>query len=568
MHRRGSNPFFLALIAFMLCPAFPAFSQADRLYSGGTIITMDPEQPRVEALLVRDTRILALGTLSELEALVEADAQHVDLQGATLLPGLIDAHGHLGMVVGLQRFANVASPPVGEVHDLDDLVAELQKSKETTSPKDWILGFGYDDALLAEARHPNRDDLDRVSSDHPVFVLHVSGHLGACNSKCLEIIGIDADTPDPEGGVIRRRPGTTEPNGILEETAVMVLMMGSLQLGDERQRLDWLDGAQDYFASRGVTTVQDGATSPEDIAFFRKAADAGRLKVDLVAFPFVALYGDVAEQFPYEREYTNGFRVGGVKLVLDGSPQGKTAWLTEPYHEPPAGRDANYRGYGLMRDETLLAALETYFGQGVPVLAHVNGDAAGDQLIAAVRRARASLGDADRRTVVIHGQTLRPDQVAVLAENSMMPSYFSAHTFYWGDWHRDSVLGEARASRISPLATTLKSGVPFTIHNDSPVVPPDMMMLLSSAVNRVTRSGQVLGPNERISVEEALKAITINAAYQYFEEDNKGSLEAGKLADLVILSQDPTKVDPMSLKDIQVIETIKAGETIYRADEL
>jgi len=555
---------FAALLAAAALP--PAFAQADRIYSGGTIITMDPEQPRAEALLVRDGRIVALGARAKLEGMTEADAEHVDLQGFALLPGLIDAHGHLGMVVALQRFVNVASPPVGGVANIDELVAALEDKVAATPAGEWVLGFGYDDALLAEARHPNRDDLDSASREHPIFLLHVSGHLGTCSSKCLEVLGINADSPDPEGGVIRRRESSSEPNGVLEEGAVLGLLTRVMQANDESERLAWLEGAQDYFASRGITTVQDGATSPDDLAFFQRAAEMGRLKLDVAAFPLVLLYTGPVEGFPFSRDYVNGFRVGGAKLLLDGSPQGKTAWLTEPYHEPPEGRDADYRGYGLMRDQDLIDALHAYFREGVPVLAHVNGDAAGDQLISAVEQVRATLGDADRRTVVIHGQTLRADQVARLGENSLMPSYFVAHTFYWGDWHRDSVLGEQRASRISPLATTLELGVPFTIHNDSPVVPPDMMLLLSSAVNRVTRSGQVLGAAERISVEEALKAITINAAYQYFEEDNKGSLEAGKLADLVILSHDPTEVDPMFLKDIKVIETIKAGETIYRAE--
>lgn len=540
-------------------------AHADRLYSGGAIITMNPEQPRAEALLERDGRIVALGALSVLEEMTDADAEHVDLQGHTLLPGLIDAHGHFGMVVSLQRFVNVASPPVGVIEEIDDLVAALGDSTTDTAQGDWILGLGYDDSLLAEGRHPTRDDLDRVSTEHPVFVLHVSAHLGACNSKCLEVIDIDADSPDPEGGVIRRRPGSSEPNGVFEEGAVLELLFMHLNLNDEEERLSWFDGAQHYFASRGITTIQDGATTPADLKLFRRAADEGRLQVDLVAYPLASLYGQVSQAFPYSREYINRFRVGGVKLFLDGSPQGKTAWLTEPYHEPPKGRDADYRGYGLMSDADLLAALEASFAKDVPVIAHVNGDAAGDQLIGSVRQARETLGDADRRTVVIHGQTLRADQVAELNENSMMPSYFSAHTFYWGDWHRDSVLGPERASRISPLATTLEAKVPFTIHNDSPVVPPDMMLLLSSAVNRVTRSGKILGPEERISPEAALKAVTIDAAYQYFEEAEKGSLEPGKVADLVILSHDPTEVDPMFIKDIEVLETIKSGEPIYRS---
>lgn len=540
---------------------------SSQIYSGGEIITMDPSRPRAESLLVKEGRIRALGSRAAMLGLAEEGSIEVDLRGRTLLPGFIDAHGHLGMVISLQRFVNLASPPVGEVRAFEDLVAQLTKAKAGVPEGEWILGFGYDDALLAEARHPTKADLDRVSTTHPIFIWHVSGHLAVCNSMCLDLTGISADTPDPEDGVIRRMPGSSEPNGVLEESPIFQIMYEHLPLHDQTQRYAWLEGAQDYFARRGITTVQDGATSPADLALFQKAAEENRLRVDVVAYPMAALYPPVAERYPYSRSYANGFRVGGVKLMLDGSPQGKTAWLTEPYHVPPQGRDEQYRGYGQLTDESLRAYLKSYFAAGVPVIAHANGDAASDQLIDGVDAVRAELGDADRRTVVIHAQTLRRDQIALLHQNSMMPSYFAAHTFYWGDWHRDSVLGPERGSRISPLASTVGLGVPFSIHNDTPVVPPDMMLLLWCAVNRVTRSGQVLGAEERIPAEEALQAITIDAAYQYFEEADKGSLEPGKFADLVILSHDPTKVDPMFIKDIQVLETIKAGETIYRSDE-
>lgn len=571
-----------SMLAFLLVGAngLPeAGEQHSRIYSGGEIITMDTSMPRAESLLVRQGRILALGTKAEMLGLAGENTAEVDLQGMTLLPGLIDAHGHLGAVVSFQRFENLASPPVGEIRTINDLVAQLRRAKMCVAEGDipegakacvpegeWILGAGYDDALLAEGRHPTRVDLDRVSTTHPIFIWHVSGHLAVCNSKCLEQVGISAETQNPADGVIRRMPDSNEPNGVLEESPVMQIMFAHLPLHDPEQRYAWLDGAQDYFASRGITTVQDGAAGPQDLALFRRAAAEGRLRVDVVAYPFATFYPAVADEYPYSRGYDNGFRIGGVKLMLDGSPQGKTAWLSEPYHVPPEGRDEHYRGYGHLSDEALRESLETYFAAGVPVIVHANGDAAGEQLIRGVEVVRKKLGDADRRTVVIHAQTMRRDQVARLTENSMMPSYFVAHTFYWGDWHRDSVLGPERGSRISPLATTLGLGVPYTVHNDSPVVPPDMMLLLWCAVNRVTRSGQVLGPEERVPVEEALKAMTINAAYQYFEEAEKGSLEAGKVADLVILSHDPTKVDPMFIKDIQVLETIKAGETIYRAD--
>ena len=218
-----------------------------------------------------------------------------------------------------------------------------------------------------------------------------------------------------------------------------------------------------------------------------------------------------------------------------------------------------------MTDDEANAFVEEAFRKGWQIHVHCNGDAAADQFIRAVRLATAKHGPGDRRPVMIHAQTVREDQLDAMKELGIIPSFFGMHTYYWGDWHRDSVLGPERASRISPAASALKRGMPFTQHHDAPVALPSSIMVLFSQVNRVTRSGQVLGPEQRVSAMDAIKSITINAAYQYFEERTKGSLEPGKLADLVILDQNPLAVDPLAIKDIKVVETIKDGRTIYRA---
>ena len=252
-------------------------------------------------------------------------------------------------------------------------------------------------------------------------------------------------------------------------------------------------------------------------------------------------------------------------MNLDGSPQGKTAWLTEPYYVPPEGQQADYRGYPAITDEEAIALVDKAFGNGWQILAHCNGDAAMDQFIMAIRAATEKYGKADRRPVMIHAQTVREDQLDAMKELGIIPSFFGMHTYYWGDWHRDSVLGPERAARISPAASTLKRGMIYTQHHDAPVAMPNSIMILASQMNRTTRSGKVLGPEQRVSVMDALKSITINAAYQYFEEDSKGSLEPGKLADLVILDKNPLKAEPADIKDIKVIETIKEGISIYKA---
>jgi predicted amidohydrolase YtcJ len=251
---------------------------------------------------------------------------------------------------------------------------------------------------------------------------------------------------------------------------------------------------------------------------------------------------------------------------LDGSPQGKTAWLTKPYHVPPEGQAVDYRGYEAVPDDEAVALVNKAFSNGWQILAHCNGDAAADQFIRAIRAATKKYGKADRRPVMIHSQTVRDDQLDEMKELGIIPSFFGMHTYYWGDWHRDSVLGQERAARISPAASALKRGMIFTQHHDAPVALPSSIMILASQVNRTTRSGKVLGREQRVSVMDALKSITINAAYQYFEEKTKGSLEPGKLADFVILDKNPLKIKPMAIKDIKVVETIKEGKPIYVAE--
>ncbi|MGV6806402.1 MAG: amidohydrolase, partial [bacterium] len=275
----------------------------------------------------------------------------------------------------------------------------------------------------------------------------------------------------------------------------------------------------------------------------------------------------MGENFDFSQTYSDHFRIGGMKLFLDGSPQGKTAWLSHPYHIPPEGKGADYRGYPTSTDEALAEHFAAAYERGVPVLAHTNGDAAAEQLINAVTAANDKYGQEDRRTVMIHAQTVRDDQLDRMKLEGMVPSFFVAHTFFWGDWHRDSVLGPERAARISPLKSALDRDIVFTTHTDTPVVPANFLHLMWTAVNRETRSGETLGADQRVSALDALKSVTINAAWQYFEEESKGSITPGKRADMVILSDNPLKVDPSAIKAIQVVETIKDGETVYRRAE-
>ncbi|MBA4208023.1 MAG: amidohydrolase [Parvibaculum sp.] len=536
------------------------------VYRGGIIRTMNDTAPLAEAVAVSGGRILAAGSEADVAARVGRDARVVDLAGRTMLPGFVDCHGHISMTALLMGFQNLAPEPAGPVRSIEDIKSELRKFRERTGDGrgGWLLGAMYDDSLLAEKRAVTRSDLDEVSADQPILVYHASLHVAVVNSAALSLLGITAGTPDPKGGVIRRWPGTREPNGILEEGAIS-LAMPRLPQASREELLDLLDLVQERYAAWGITTAQDGATRRPDFDLLSLAAERDRLKIDVVAYPFFTHIEDLAKgDIEMRRDY-NGFKVGGIKLMLDGSPQAKTAWLTKPYEVVPPGFDKDYSGYRIVDDETAAALVEDAFARGWQVYAHCNGDAAADQFIAAIAKATVKHGMADRRSTVIHAQTLREDQLDEMARLGVIPSYFVTHTFYWGDWHRDSVLGEERASRISPVRSTIDRGMRYTLHNDSPVVPSDCRMLLWSAVNRETRSGKVLGEAQRIDVMEALRGITIDAAWQHFEDDIKGSIEAGKLADLVILEQDPVKIETSQLRNLSVAETIKRGETIYRA---
>ncbi|WP_327063566.1 amidohydrolase [Kitasatospora purpeofusca] len=546
--------------------------QADIILHGGDIVTLAEhgDDGRGEAVAVKDGTVVFVGPEQEaLEHWRGPDTVVRDLGGRALLPGFIDAHGHLGGI-GLQTvIANLLADPDGDVTDLASLKDKLRSwaAGPVGADSEWIIGFGYDDAMLAEGRHPTRDDLDEVSTDRPVLAIHQSFHLGAVNRLGLKRLGYSAATPDPEGGVIRRRelavpPSFGEPDGVLEEKAFTPASDLALAGLPERELLMLFATGAVTAASFGFTTVQEGGTTLANLKALRDTAAAVPLPVDVVAYVKAdeAMSSALDDPIGVSDEYVNGVRAAGVKLVLDGSPQGRTAWLSEPYLTPPPGQPQGYCGYPAVPDDAVVAKqIGTAVERGWQVLAHVNGDAAIDQFIKAV----AAAGPGRRPTVAIHAQTAREDQVDAFARLGILPSFFSMHTYYWGDWYRETVLGEKRAQDISPARWALDRGLRYTSHHDAPVALPNSIAVLSSQVTRRTRGGHLLGPDQRVSALEAVRAITVNAAHQYGEQDRKGSIEVGKLADLVVLSENPLTVDPERIRDIEVIETIKAGTTVH-----
>ncbi len=541
------------------CAAGPE-EAADHLFVGDHILTMEAEG--ATAVAVTGDTIVWVGDRAEADAWRGPDTEVHQLGDRALLPGFVDAHGHLTFTARTIDMANVSSPPVGPVENIADLQATVGSfiEERAIAAGDWVVGMGYDDSLLAEQRHPTRTDLDAVSAEHPIALTHVSGHLAALNSAALDIVGYTAETPDPPGGHLRREADGKTPNGVLEETALQGVYphtMGALEADQVRRAL------YDY-ASYGVTTVQDGGATTDLLALLGEiaASDEG-MPLDVVAYQRIFQDDEpLYDGLPVGEEVSR-LKFGGIKITLDGSPQGKTAYLSKPYHVPPTGQSADYAGYPMITEAEAKARVKRFYGEGVQVLAHANGDAASEVLVDAVEEAEQEFGPRDHRTVMIHAQTVREDQLDRMAKLNMVPSFFSAHTFYWGDWHRDSVLGPERGSRISPTRTTHDRGMHFTVHNDTPIVPSDMIRLLWATTNRITRSGVQLGPEHALTVEEAIEAMTLDAAYQSFDEARKGSIAAGKQADLVILSRDPRGGDTVDLMDVQVEKTMSRGTWIY-----
>lgn len=530
---------------------------AQTLYYNGSILTMDRQSPRAEALLVEDGRILAVGGLAQLEALASA-ATRADLGGKTLMPAFVDAHSHVMMLGSSLRKCDLS-----ECKSFEDILCAITafREKHDLTHGERISCFGYDLSLLREGRHPTAQLLDSLGLDNPIGCMHASFHMSVYNTVAMQLCGIDDGYTCASGGVIGRDENG-HLNGYFEESAQRPLSAFMSKGTDECFEESFL-AAQDCYFRYGITTIQDGGSVKEErIERYKQLADAGKIKADIMLYleprlqdgAFWERAKEMLDDVRYER-----LRIGGVKIVLDGSPQARTAWMRRPYAHARDG----YCGYPMLTDETVQAVIGRAEATGMQVLAHCNGDAAAEQFVACYERVlRERGGRTALRPVMIHAQTVGYDQLDRMASIGMMPSFFIGHCYYWGDTHLHN-FGQERGSRISPVRAAMQRGLPFNFHQDSPVTRPDMLHSVWCAVNRVTRSGAVVGQENKIDVYDALIGVTNGAAYEYFAEDSKGILRAGAVADLIILDRDPTAVPPMEIKDIRVLRTVKGGETVF-----
>ena len=578
--------FFLALAG--IAPLVSAQAEiADAIYSDGEILTMRGQSPEyVESLAVKDGKILAVGRKADVLKLAGPTTRQVDLAGHTLLPGFIDTHGHM-----VYFGKNLVDADLFGCEDIPQVLERMKHQAARVPAGGWVVGFGYQAKALKEKRVPTRDELDTISSDLPVLIVDSSGHQGAGNAHLFAAAGITAETPDPAGGVFSRSPDGRSLLGPMEETALNAVRSRRPPFTGQLAA-DAIVGAAKKWASHGQTTAMEAGLGlgSDDIGIVLNAIEKNLLPIDLyvaakdstVDDALAAAYrvgevvkeagqeGSIAKQLLAARpdldtRYVNRVRLGGVKFWLDGSLD--TAWMQEPYAANPPGRTGAYRAYRQIPDEVLDAAFDRYWPTNFQIHMHMNGDAAADQALAAIEKAVAKHGMHDHRPVFVHASYLRDDQIAKLKKYGAIPSFLTSGLLPGGDavvrlW------GEDRAAQSMATRTMLEEGIPFTFSHDAPVSPqPWILTLVECGVNRRTPSGRVIGPDQRIPPYAALRAVTATAAWQIKEEQTKGTLEPGKLADLVILSGNPLAVPAEAIGEIAVLETIKEGKTVFSRGE-
>lgn len=522
----------------------------ETIYCNGDIITM--EQNRyAESVFVKDGIIKCVGNYSDIIKFKTHNTELVNLDKKTMLPAFIDAHSHITAVASSLRCV-----PLNAALNFDDIIKKLIdfKKERNLNDDEWIVGFGYDNNFLKEKKHPTKEVLDKIPN--PVLISHTSGHMGVVNSLGLKKLNITSKTQNPDGGIIGRVDNTDEPNGYLEENAFMNYSKSFNNPSDD-EMCNLIKEAQQIYLKNGITTIQDGLTKDKDFKALKLVSNKNLLIADIVSYIDLNNFKYILDENKnYLGKYNNKYKIGGYKIFLDGSPQGRTAWMTKPYEND------NYCGYPTYETKKVVEFIKTALTENVQIIAHCNGDAAADQYLKAYKIALEETRSKNNlRPVMIHAQFLRHDQLDDLKSINMIPSYFIAHTYYWGDIHIKN-FGKQRAFHISPAKATVEKNLIYTFHQDTPVIAPNMLETIWCAVNRITKEGVVLGEDERIDVYDALKAVTINSAYQYFEENQKGSIKENKKADFVVLDQNPLKVDSMSIKDIKVLQTIKNGVNI------
>ncbi len=525
------------------------------VFAGARFITLDEHMPEAECISTIDGRIECLGSREEVMARIgSAPYELVELGGGVVYPGFIDTHSHLSSFSNVLNWTpcGVACGNIAGV--LNDLRAGAEKN-----PEGWIVGYGYDDTGLPDKRHLTRQDLDTVSTDRPVMVAHISLHMGSLNTKALELLGLDKGADIPGGEVVLDADGV--PTGLLLETAFFQTIDRLPQPSPEQVQEN-LRQAMRYYASKGFTTFMDGGVGvnggPRE--FMRAYMELARHgKMDIRGY---------LQMMPAEMDHllelrifdfgSDMLRLGGAKLFIDGSIQGFTAALQEGYHTRP-----DHRGNTLCTPEELEENVMRYHAAGVQMAIHANGDRGAEIVISAYEKAIAQHPEIKLNHMLIHAQTVSDDHLRRMKACGIIPSFFARHVEVWGDRHKALFLGPERASRLDPCGSAAALKMPFSLHVDSPVLPPTVLESMHAAVNRITSGGELLGPDQRISAHEAVLAYTRYAALCCGGMNSIGQLSPGFFADFVVLDKSIEESDPLTIRDICIKATFCGGRKVY-----
>ncbi|WP_108469558.1 amidohydrolase [Polynucleobacter difficilis] len=557
---------FLVLALIAQCGFALAKGNADTIFYGGPVVTVNAKNEEVQAIAVQGGKIVALGTKDAITKDWQSKTtQVIDLKGQTLMPGFVEPHVHIMITAVFEGLGLNLSNFTLPYDTKETLIAKMKAHLKTIPPGGWLFGFGVDPSrtspFMAEL---TADDLDKVSKDVPIFIVNQSGHIGYVNNKAIELAGVTNKTPNPPGGGIYVKDAQGKLTGKLVEPPSYLPFMAKMPVPSEAQLFGAVQQTMKRFAATGVTTASEMSVGgnfgvDKEIAIYRaifaKNASPIRVRGYLFSQAMPPGYKTIKPN-----DGDDMLRFIGIKYVADGSTQGLTAALNEPYSYPKGTKWSGSLNY---KDADIQASMKSYFDQGWQISTHSNGDKAIDQALNSYSKLLAGNSKPqDRRLRIEHFTVNNPSQAKKAVQLGVVPSFTIGHVHYWGSAFDNHIIGSDRAKRIDPAAEIKRLGGKFTLHSDTPVSNVGPLNYITEAVTRVWQlpPKKVLGPDQVISVDDAIRAITIDAAYQIFADDKVGSLEVGKQADFVVLEKNPRTTPAADIRDIKVKQTWVDGK--------
>lgn len=527
------------------------------VFTGADIVTLSEKVPHAQAVCVSNGRIDCVGSESEILRYAKMGAcQVIQLQEGTLYPGFIDTHSHLSMYGDCLDQVYCGS----ELGSITAIQEKISQKALTTPEGRWIIGYGYDDSAIQDNRHMGKQDLDIISTKHPILISHISNHMGYVNTLGLNLLNFSSKTKIPGGKIVL--DGHGEPTGFILENALISAFGKLPPLTEEKIKENITRAIADY-NKNGITTFQDGAIgfNGNPSAIIRAYTNLDREK-KMNARAYLHFIPDVMDQliqFGLWKFGSDHLTFGGVKYFTDGSIQGFTAALKEGYHSRP-----DFNGNLLYNQKKIKDLISKYHKMGIQIAVHTNGDAASEAAISSFESAIKKYGAKELHHMLIHAQMVSDSQLERMKACGITPSFFSRHIEVWGDRHYTTFIGPQRTNRLNPAGSCVRLQMPFSLHVDTPVLPVTVLGSMHAAVNRISSGGRLLGADQRISPRQALQAYTVYAASCCGGENDRGKIEPGRLADFVLLDKNIEQTDPLKLRDIQVKMTICGGNIVFQ----